>query len=366
MLSTQRTAARTASSKLLTTFFTPSPRCAAASAYTLSQTHPRDSHSTAATAQAMPHRPAMPTTTTKAQPQNLRLLSVYYDSPWPHPVYTQAQMDDIKIAHRSTRTWSDWTALLAVRTLRWGFDLFTGYRHDKAVALGRKDPAAASQRYAMTEEKWTTRFIFLESIAGVPGMVGGMVRHLHSLRCLRRDMGWIETLLEESQNERMHLLTFLKFAPGGGAGWFMRACILGAQGVFTNLFFMAYLVSPRTCHRFVGYLEEEAVITYTRAIADLEAGKLPKWENMRAPDIARDYFKLEPGKDGVRELLHVIRADEAKHREVNHTLANLEQARDVNPYVARWEGEGPRPTKGLETVRSTGWERSEVSEMGMK
>ena len=35
--------------------------------------------------------------------------------------------------------------------------------------------------------------------------------------------------------------------------------------------FAAYLISPRTCHRFVGYLEEEAVITYTREIADLDA-----------------------------------------------------------------------------------------------
>ena len=47
------------------------------------------------------------------------------------------------------------------------------------------------------------RFIFLESIAGVPGMVAGMLRHLHSLRRLKRDNGWIETLLEESYNERM-------------------------------------------------------------------------------------------------------------------------------------------------------------------
>jgi hypothetical protein len=51
--------------------------------------------------------------------------------------------------------------------------------------------------------------------------------------------------------------------------------ILGAQGVFPNGFFFCYLVSPLTRHRFVGYLEEEAVITYTRALADLDASKLP-------------------------------------------------------------------------------------------
>jgi hypothetical protein len=47
------------------------------------------------------------------------------------------------------------------------------------------------------------RNVFLESVAGVPGMVAGMLRHLHSMRRMKRDNGWIETLLEESFNERM-------------------------------------------------------------------------------------------------------------------------------------------------------------------
>ena len=34
-------------------------------------------------------------------------------------------------------------------------------------------------------------------------------------------------------------------------------------GVFVTLFWIAYAISPRFCHRFVGYLEEEAVKTYT-------------------------------------------------------------------------------------------------------
>jgi hypothetical protein len=41
-------------------------------------------------------------------------------------------------------------------------------------------------------------------------------------------------------------------------GWFMRVMVLAAQGVFFNAFFVSYLISPRICHRFVGYLEEEA------------------------------------------------------------------------------------------------------------
>lgn len=36
-------------------------------------------------------------------------------------------------------------------------------------------------------------------------MVAGTLRHLNSLRKMKRDHGWIHTLLEEAENERMHL-----------------------------------------------------------------------------------------------------------------------------------------------------------------
>ncbi|KAM5474317.1 inducible alternative oxidase 2 [Microsporum audouinii] len=210
----------------------------------------------------------------------------------------------------------------------------------------------------MNERKWLIRFVFLETVAGVPGMVGGMLRHLHSLRKMKRDNGWIETLLEEAYNERMHLLTFLKLAE---PGWFMRLMVLGAQGVFFNGFFLSYLISPRTCHRFVGYLEEEAVLTYTHAIKDLEAGKLPAWSDLPAPDIAIKYWNMPEGHQKMLDLLYYVRADEAKHREVNHTLANLNQKIDPNPYAAKYESpEKPHPTKSAEIVKPTGWDRQDV------
>lgn len=116
-------------------------------------------------------------------------------------------------------------------------------------------------------------------------MVGGMLRHLGSLRRMKRDNGWIETLLEESYNERMHLLTFMKMCE---PGWFMKTMIIGAQGVFFNGLFVSYLISPKIVHRFVGYLEEEAVHTYTRCIKEIEDGNLPKWTDpkFQIPDIA--------------------------------------------------------------------------------
>lgn len=168
----------------------------------------------------------------------------------------------------------------------------------------------------------------------------------------------IETLLEEAYNERMHLLTFLKLAEPGPI---MRLLVLGAQGVFFNAFLAAYLVSPRTCHRFVGYLEEEAVLTYSNVINDIDAGRLPVFSKCTAPDIAVAYWNMPEGKRTMRDLILYIRADEAKHREVNHTLGNLDQRKDPNPYVSLWKEPGvPHPTKGIEHHRATGWERDEV------
>ncbi|KAK5699364.1 inducible alternative oxidase 2 [Elasticomyces elasticus] len=267
-------------------------------------------------------------------------------------------MEEVAVAHRNAKSTSDYVALSLLRMMRWGMDLATGYKHDKAVAKGQKDAKDAKSTSSMTEHKWLMRFVFLESVAGVPGMVAGMLRHLHSLRRMKRDNGWIETLLEESYNERMHLLTFLKIAE---PGWFMRLMVLGAQGVFFNGFFVCYLLSPRTCHRFVGYLEEEAVITYTRTIQDLDAGKLPMFAKMQAPDIAVKYWNMPEGSRSMRDLLLYIRADESKHREVNHTLGNLDQKNDPNPYASKFEDESrPHPVKDITYSRPQGWERDEA------
>ncbi|KAI4732310.1 putative alternative oxidase [Aureobasidium sp. EXF-12298] len=278
------------------------------------------------------------------------------EAAWAHPIYTKEQMESVVVAHRQAKTWSDWTALAAIRTMRWGLDFATGYKHDETSASGAKSGHRANQKHVMTARRYMIRNVFLESVAGVPGMVAGMLRHLHSMRRMKRDNGWIETLLEESYNERMHLLTFLKMLEPGPL---MKFMVLAAQGVFFNAMFVAYLVSPSTAHRFVGYLEEEAVITYTREIADLDAGKLPEWENLMAPDIAIKYWQMPEGHRTMRDLL--IRADESKHREVNHTLGNLDQKEDPNPFVSEYKDISiPHPGKGLQHPKPTGWERSEV------
>lgn len=105
-------------------------------------------------------------------------------------VYSYKDMENVVVAHREAKNRSDKAALLAVKALRWGLDFATGYKHGKAVALNEKDPEAARKKFGMTEEKYMVRNVFLESVAGVPGMVAGMIRHLHSMRRMKRDNGW--------------------------------------------------------------------------------------------------------------------------------------------------------------------------------
>lgn len=92
-----------------------------------------------------------------------------------------------------------------MRLCRWGMDMVNGLSKDQKTDKKSPTTAVVADK-PLTEAQWLVRFIFLESIAGVPGMIAGMLRHLHSIRRLKRDNGWIETLLEESYNERMHLL----------------------------------------------------------------------------------------------------------------------------------------------------------------
>ena len=159
------------------------------------------------------------------------------------------------------------------------------------------------------------RAVVLETVAAVPGMVGGTLQHLRALRRMDGDRGWIRTLLDEAENERMHLMTFIQVARPTR---FERLLIVVVQGIFYNLFVLAYLLSARTAHRFVGYLEEEPVYSYTEYLAGVDDGT---YHNVAAPRIAIDYWKLAPNAR-LRDVIIAVRADEARHRDVNHGFAN--------------------------------------------
>jgi ubiquinol oxidase len=164
-------------------------------------------------------------------------------------------------------------------------------------------------------KRYGHRAVVLETVAAVPGMVGGLLQHLKSLRCMTDDNGWIKTLLEEAENERMHLMAFIEIAKPSKLE---RLLILIVQGIFFNLFFLLYLISPKTAHRVVGYFEEEAVISYTGYLAEIDAGN---HANVAAPEMAIKYWNL-PKDATLREMIIAIRSDEMNHRDVNHLFAN--------------------------------------------
>ena len=168
---------------------------------------------------------------------------------------------------------------------------------------------------AFFSKRYGHRAVVLETVAAVPGMVGGMLQHLKAIRRIRDDEGWIRELLDEAENERMHLMAFIKIAQ---PSWLERALILVGQGVFFNLYFLLYLLAPKAAHRVVGYLEEEAVISYTQYLEQVDAGHV---ENVPAPQMAIDYWNLPPDAR-LRELIIAVRADEAGHRDKNHDFAN--------------------------------------------
>lgn len=164
-------------------------------------------------------------------------------------------------------------------------------------------------------KRYGHRAVVLETVAAVPGMVGGLLQHLSAIRHIRDDQGWIKELIDEADNERMHLMTFIKIAEPSR---FERFLIMVAQLIFYNLYFFLYLLAPKTAHRVVGYLEEEAVVSYTHYLAEIDAGRV---ENVAAPQIAIKYWNL-PASARLRDVVLVVRADEAHHRDTNHHFAN--------------------------------------------
>ena len=164
-------------------------------------------------------------------------------------------------------------------------------------------------------KRYGHRAVVLETVAAVPGMVGGLLQHLRAIRHIRDDQGWIKELIEEADNERMHLMTFIHIAKPSRLE---RILIMLAQAVFYNLYFFLYLLAPKTAHRVVGYLEEEAVVSYTHYLDEIDAGRV---ENVRAPQIAIAYWNL--GSEArLRDVVIAVRADEAHHRDTNHHFAN--------------------------------------------
>ena len=205
-----------------------------------------------------------------------------------HPTATTAPL--ALDSHHGIRDWSDRVAFGITRGLRFLADTFFAKRYGN-------------------------RAIVLETVAAVPGMVGAALIHLRCLRWMRDDEGWIRTLMDEAENERMHLMTFVEIAK---PSWLERMLVLVAQALFFGFFLCLYVISSRTAHRLVGYFEEQAVISYTQYLREIDEGRV---ENVPAPPIAIEYWRLPAGAR-LREVVIAVRDEEAGHRDVNHRFAD--------------------------------------------
>ena len=166
------------------------------------------------------------------------------------------------------------------------------------------------------KKRYGHRAVVLETVAGVPGMVAGMWNHLRSLRKMKPDdRGWIKTLLAEAENERMHLMIFIRIAK---PNWLERWAIITAQFIFWHFYMFLYIFFPQCAHRMVGYFEEQACISYTEYLKEIDEGRT---ENIKAPKIAIDYYKL-PKDATLRDVVIAVRKDEEGHRDVNHEMAD--------------------------------------------
>ena len=164
-------------------------------------------------------------------------------------------------------------------------------------------------------KRYGHRAVVLETVAGVPGMVAGVLLHFASLREMKTGYGAdIRELLAEAENERMHLMFFIEIAK---PNWFERWLVLIAQFTFSVFYLVLYLVDSRTAHKMVAYFEEEAVYSYTEYLDLVESGAM---ENVSAPQLAIDYYGMDANAK-LTDLIKCVRADEQHHSEVNHRYA---------------------------------------------
>jgi ubiquinol oxidase len=166
-------------------------------------------------------------------------------------------------------------------------------------------------------KRYGHRAVVLETVAGVPGMVAGMLVHLKSLRTHKRGYGpIIRKLLAEAENERMHLMFFIEIAEPNKLE---RGLIILAQFIFWHFYLVMYLISPRTAHMMTHYFEEEAVKSYTEYLHLIQDGKI---EDVPAPQLAIEYYGMDADAK-LSTMIEFIRADEANHSKVNLEYANV-------------------------------------------
>ncbi|KAL0483918.1 ubiquinol oxidase AOX1C, mitochondrial [Acrasis kona] len=157
--------------------------------------------------------------------------------------------------------------------------------------------------------------VFLEACASIPGLVGGVLHYIFGASSPEEEKR-IAALLEESENERTHLMLWAEVIK---PSILETILIFFATVVYFVLYCASYLVSRNFCHRVVGYMEEEAVWYYTDFLQAIDRG-VPEVLDIQVPKLAINYYKLNADAT-LRQVVLCVRGDEAHHRNSNHTLS---------------------------------------------
>lgn len=252
-----------------------------------------------------------------------KLIAVAYrlhlpDRPFPPSVgFDTARLEGMRaLPHFEPKTLSDRVALRVVKVMEQFMHLFF-------------------------REKYDHHAVTLETVAAVPGFLAAVHRHMRSLRRMKRDHGWIDALLEEATNERMHLLIWMQMTQPNAIE---RMFVLFAQGAYIAAYSSLYFVSPKTAHRSVGYLEEAAFRAYTDYLKAVDSGAIPN-RPLAANSIAKKFYRLPEGAT-LRDVILHVRADEAFHALYNHAVSTqIHEGRVDEGIVAPGEQEVERASQ---------------------
>lgn len=133
----------------------------------------------------------------------------------------------------------------------------------------------------------------------------------------------------------MHLIVCMDFFEAGPV---TRLVVSAGQVAMTPFLASLYLIRPQLLHRFVGYLEETAVHTYTNIVHTTETPGTrlhAAWHATLAPAEAIEYWKLPSDARWVDCLKRML-ADESHHRDVNHAMASMTDEQllgESNPFI---------------------------------
>eukprot|EP00644_Phytophthora_capsici_P012399 jgi/Phyca11/552080/estExt2_Genewise1Plus.C_PHYCAscaffold_460130 len=223
--------------------------------------------------------------------------------PTPHLVYSLEAIEDTPVNNHKPKKIHD-NVVSGAKKPRSGFSLLFDYR---------------GLNSSMTASDWINRCLYIETFARASEMVMGIAHHLRSQRSLKLDDMWLK-----AENERVQIFTSMK-----QRGLSSQVAMVAAQSVFLPVFFLTYMISPKTCQHFIAFVDEEAVNTYTYLLEDMEHGHLNEWCTMTAPLVGRRHFDL-PDDAKVYDMIKCIRAEKASHKH-----ASLEQKTVVNTFMSQ-------------------------------